>query len=464
MLKLDNSYNKNNDKINNILANENFYISLSKIDNKKHYASVESALFGNSITNAFSTFLEIGELLKNENIDKRDRNVLSSYITTINAKKEIKKHFSITKDYNLKVNINYENDEKEVLDEIIKTYTNFVEKDVFYSNNNLIKNFSDLVNFSYNYFEVLEYNAKQKGIKKDIKVKFEDYMFSGLEYQIETNIEKITFDDIGGLEEAKKELKYLAKGLKNPKLYEEERIRFPKGFILYGPPGIGKTEIIKALANESGWPLKIINISNVLSKYYGESSKFLVRDLSGFGIKFLDELDTIGRARGMFTSEGSHTLVNTLNQFLNKYDPKTFFIGATNRIEDIDPAIKRAGRFDKIIKCSPPDKKGIIEIFNIHKKKAEDLSGKELFNKLNYENISEIMYGKGLVGADISEIIRRTLEKRVYDKIDGKKVNLISEKDIASEITNYERSEGDEEDKNIIIIKNGKNNNSNKPI
>jgi len=453
MFEIFNENKGNIEYINKRLNDERFYNVLNRIDSNPYFASVETAMLDKAISNGFATYLILQENLKKLNLDNNDKNIISSYVTAVNGKEEIKKYFSITKDFNLKLDIDYRKESKEVFDEILKTYTSHIEDEVTYTNNKHIKDLNDLINFSFHYFDTLESNAKQYELKKkDVKFDYNGLTFIGLEYNVKSNLEKVTFDDIGGLKEAKREFRYLAKGLKNPKLYKEEGIHLPKGVIIWGSPGVGKTELVKALAYETGWPLTYFNIASILSKYFGQSSKNLVNDSRGPGIKFYDELDTLGRARGMFTSEGMHTVVNTFNQILNEYNPNTFFIGATNRLEDIDPAIRRAGRFDKIIPCPRPDQEGIIEIFNIHKNKAEELAEKKLFSNLNYNTIARNMEMKMMAGADINEIIRRTLERRVYNKLDGKYPKLISTKSIMFEINRYERS------------KNGRNNTNTKTV
>ncbi len=451
-------YKEKEDIVNEKLYEKKFFQTLKVLDLKRYFTSLEAAMLNDAISNGFSRYLTTQESLKNKDIDEKDKNVFSTFVSAVIGKKNIEKYFSINKALDLKLEIDYRKGEDEVFKDIIGTYTTFVENEVLYpGKKETIKNIDDLVNFSYGYFDRLEKDAKENRLKKDINSKYDELVFSGLSYGIKDDKEKITFADVGGLKEAKEYLYYISKGLKNPKLFEEEGLKPPKGAIIWGQPGVGKTLLAKALAYESGLPFKSISISAIVEKYYGEPSKKIAEEMRFGGIVMFDELDTLARARGYSTNEGTSMIVNTINQVMNE-ENETFYLGATNKPEDIDPAIKRAGRFDKIIECKRPDKMEIIDIFKIHKNYAEKLANKKLFRNIDYDIISGSMGRKRMVGSDINEIIKRSLEvERYFRKIDGKKQRMVTTDSILKEIHKYERTKEKYQENNILVIKNGRN-------
>lgn len=445
-----------NDYIKKRLNDEKFYHVLNNFAKNKFFPSVESAMLNNAITNGFATYLHVNEKLKEKNINKKDKNIMSSLITAVIGKQNIKNYFSIKNNINLKLDTDYEKEKDEIFEDILRTYTTFVSDEILNSKNkNTIKDFDDLVDFSYEYFDTLEKDAKKNKLEEELTIKYKNLIFSGLNYGIKEDKDKITFDDIGGLKEAKEYLYYISKGLSNPKMFEEEGLKPPKGVIIWGPPGVGKTLVAKALAYESGLPFKDILISNIVNKWYGEPSKKIAEEMKFKGIVMFDELDTLARARGSYTNEGTSMVVNTINQVMNEENPGTFYIGTTNKLEDIDPAIKRAGRFDKIIECKRPDKKSIVDIFKIHKNYSEKLANKKLFKDIDYDIIAGSMERKKMVGSDINEIIKRTLEvERYFRKIDGKKQKMVTTNSILNEINRYERTKETYQEKNMVVVKN----------
>ena len=192
---------------------------------------------------------------------------------------------------------------------------------------------------------------------------------------------KVTFEDVAGVDEAKDELKEVVAFLKNPKDYGRLGGRLPKGVLLVGPPGTGKTLLARAVAGEAGVPFLSINGSEFVEMFVGVGAA-RVRDLFDQARKlapaiiFIDELDALGRARGAYGVGGHDEKEQTLNQLLvelDGFDSSTglILIGATNRPEILDPALLRAGRFDRQVLVDRPDKKGRIEILNVHLKKVK---------------------------------------------------------------------------------------------
>ena len=192
---------------------------------------------------------------------------------------------------------------------------------------------------------------------------------------------KVTFDDVAGVDEAKLELQEVVLFLKDPKTYGRLGGRVPKGVLLVGPPGTGKTLLARAVAGEAGVPFFSINGSEFVEMFVGVGAA-RVRDLfeqarqKAPAIIFIDELDALGRARGLSpVGGGGHDeKEQTLNQLLAEldgFDPSTglILLSATNRPEILDPALLRAGRFDRQVLVDRPDRTGRVQILNIHLRK-----------------------------------------------------------------------------------------------
>ncbi|HWS75244.1 MAG TPA: ATP-dependent metallopeptidase FtsH/Yme1/Tma family protein, partial [Quisquiliibacterium sp.] len=197
---------------------------------------------------------------------------------------------------------------------------------------------------------------------------------------METDI-KVTFDDVAGVDEAKQELQEIVGFLKDPRSHSRLGARIPKGILLVGPPGTGKTLLARAVAGEAGVPFFSINGSEFVEMFVGVGAA-RVRDLfeqarqRAPAIIFIDEIDALGRARGAFGLGGGHDeKEQTLNQLLAEldgFDPSggLVLLAATNRPEILDPALLRAGRFDRQVLVDRPDKRGRVQILNVHLKKV----------------------------------------------------------------------------------------------
>jgi cell division protease FtsH len=219
---------------------------------------------------------------------------------------------------------------------------------------------------------------------------------------------KVTFKDVAGVDEAKEELQEIVAFLKNPERYGVLGARVPKGVLLVGPPGTGKTLLAKAVAGEAGVPFFSINGSEFVELFVGIGAA-RVRDLFEQArqkapcIIFIDELDALGRARGIGPIEGgSDEKEQTLNQLLAEldgFDPSSgvVILSATNRPEILDPALLRAGRFDRQILVDRPDKVGRLQILNVHIRKVKLDPGVKL------EDVAALT--TGFTGADLANLI-----------------------------------------------------------
>src|SRR3990167_9045077 len=193
--------------------------------------------------------------------------------------------------------------------------------------------------------------------------------------------QRVTFNDVAGAKEAKEELIEIVDFLKNPKKFLEIGARIPKGVILMGASGTGKTLLARAVAGEAGVPFFSISGSEFVEMFVGVGASRVwglfdqARKLAP-AIIFVDELDALGRARGAYPMAGGHDeKEQTLNQLLSEmdgFDPGAglVLLAATNRPEILDPALLRAGRFDRQVLVDRPDKKGRIDILRVHLKKA----------------------------------------------------------------------------------------------
>jgi cell division protease FtsH len=220
---------------------------------------------------------------------------------------------------------------------------------------------------------------------------------------------KITFADVAGVDEAKEELREVVSFLKDPASYGRLGAHVPKGVLLVGPPGTGKTLLARAVAGEAAVPFFSISGSEFVEMFVGVGAA-RVRDLfeqarqHAPAIVFIDELDALGRARGTIFpgGGGNDEKEQTLNQLLSEldgFDPSTgvVLLAATNRPEVLDPALLRAGRFDRQILVDRPDKKGRVDILRVHIGKIK------LASDVRLEDVAALT--PGFTGADLANLV-----------------------------------------------------------
>ncbi len=226
----------------------------------------------------------------------------------------------------------------------------------------------------------------------------------------------ITYEDIGGLhEELMRVREMIELPLKHPELFERLGIDPPKGVLLYGPPGTGKTLIAKAVANEAGANFYSIQGPEIMSKYYGQSEerlreKFEEAQKNAPSVLFIDELDSIAPRREEVTGEVERRVVAQLLTLMDGLSGRgqVIVIGATNREDAIDPALRRPGRFDREIEIGVPDREGRKEILQIHTR-GMPFEGSEEDRDALLEGLANITHG--FVGADLAALAREAAMK-----------------------------------------------------
>ncbi len=253
---------------------------------------------------------------------------------------------------------------------------------------------------------------------------------------------KVRWENIGDLEDVKQQLREVVEWpLKNPKDFEKLGIKPPKGIILHGPPGTGKTLLAKAVANEAEANFIAVKGPELISKWVGESEKH-IREIfrkarqAAPTIIFFDEIDSIASARGRGLDSG--VTERMVNQLLTELDgieelEKVVVIAATNRLDMVDPALLRPGRFDRIIEIPMPDEKARLEIFKVHTRKmplSKDVKLEELAKET-----------EGFTGADIEAVCREAAMNALREaKAKGKEVKEVKKKHFEEAIKKVKES------------------------
>src|ERR687895_1350284 len=251
----------------------------------------------------------------------------------------------------------------------------------------------------------------------------------------EQAVPTITYEDIGGLrDEVTKVREMIELPLRHPELFKRLGVEAPKGVILHGPPGTGKTLLAKAVANETNANFYTIGGPEIMSKFYGESEErlrniFQEAEKNAPSIIFIDELDSIAPKREEVSGEVERRIVAQLLSLMDglKARGKVVVIGATNRINAIDPALRRPGRFDREIEIGVPDRDGRLDVLQIHTR------GMPLAKDVDLDRLADISHG--FVGADLQALakeaamraLRRVLPEinLSADSIPGETINKI---------------------------------------
>ncbi len=261
--------------------------------------------------------------------------------------------------------------------------------------------------------------------KSDFKEALKEVQPSALR-EVLVQVPDIKWDDIGGLESAKQELQEAVEWpLKYPESFEKFGVRPPRGVLIYGPPGTGKTLLAKAVANESDANFIAVKGPELLSKWVGESEKgvrevFRKARQTAPTVIFFDEIDSIASTRGGSSTDSGVTQ-RVVNQLLTEIDgleelQDVAVIAATNRVDIIDPALTRPGRFDRHVKVDDPDENARVAIFKVHTTNmplADDVDLQVLAKRTD-----------GFVGADIEAVCREAVMLTLRESLESEKVDM----------------------------------------
>jgi transitional endoplasmic reticulum ATPase len=256
-----------------------------------------------------------------------------------------------------------------------------------------------------------------------------------------TQAPDVTYEDIGGLDDELEQVREMIElPMRHPELFQQLGIEPPKGVLLHGPPGTGKTLMAKAVANEIDAYFTTISGPEIMSKYYGESEEqlrevFEEAEENSPAVIFIDEIDSIAPKRGETSGDVERRVVAQLLSLMDGLDERgeVIVVGATNRVDALDPALRRGGRFDREIEVGVPAKDGRLEILQVHTR------GMPLAEEIDLEQYAESTHG--FVGADIEQLAKEAAMnalRRVRPDLD-----LEAEEIDAETLEQLEVTEGD---------------------
>jgi proteasome regulatory subunit len=272
--------------------------------------------------------------------------------------------------------------------------------------------------------------------------------FGDLTGRVEVRVRPDTsFEQIGGLGEAKLAVRGFVTALTDPERYKQWGITPPKGMLIYGPPGTGKTLLARALATEAGAVFYHLRLMNLTSKF-GPNTGELIQEILGVakeqgrGVIFLDEADALslehllpsGQSR-----EASARLVAALCEKLDGLEPfsRLVVVAATNRTDALDPSLVAPGRLDRLVEVSLPDGPAQQQILRLARAQAEQAAGRRLVADLEYGSVLPPM--GGMSGAEIAEVLRRALEQKVQAAGQVQDQSLVTTQDLLQQIDAYRR-------------------------
>ncbi len=257
----------------------------------------------------------------------------------------------------------------------------------------------------------------------------------------------VSFNQIGGLAEAKAVVRSFATALSNPELYRNWGITPPKGVLIYGPPGTGKSMLARALATEAGaifYHLKLLNLTSKFGPNTGELLQEImaVAKEQGKGVLFLDEADALSLEHLLPAAQAREASARLVAALCEKLDGIAAFsrlvvVAATNRTDSVDASLVQPGRLDRLVEVTLPDGPAQQEILNLTCARAEAAAGRRLVADVDYRSVLPPM--GGMSGAEIAEVLRRALEQKVHAAGQGRDNGLVTTHDLLQQIDAYRR-------------------------
>src|SRR3989441_5162185 len=275
--------------------------------------------------------------------------------------------------------------------------------------------------------------------------------FGDLTGRVETDIRpSVSFDDIGGLVHAKATVRGFAHALTSPDLYQQWGITPPKGVLLYGPPGTGKSKLARALATSAAAIFYHVKLFNLTSKFAANTGELLQEILriamsEGKAVLFLDEAEALSLEHLLpppQAREASARLVAALCEKLDAMEPSTrvLVVATATRTDALDPTLVAPGRLDHLIEIALPDTDDQREILELIRVRTEKNAGRQVFAPIDYDKVLPVM--GGMSGADISVILRRTLEAKVHAVAAGTPPSLVTTENVLDAIDGYKGVRG----------------------
>jgi ATP-dependent 26S proteasome regulatory subunit len=275
--------------------------------------------------------------------------------------------------------------------------------------------------------------------------------YGDLTGRLETKIRPdVSFDEVGGLRQAKAALGGFRNALTAPELYQQWGIEPPRGVLLYGPPGTGKAMLARALATAAEAIFFRLRLLNVTSKFGANTAELLQEILriaigEGRVVFLMEEVDALSLDHLLpppQAREASARLVAALCEKLDAMESsaRVLIVGSTSRTDALDPALVAPGRLDHLIEITLPDAADQQKILGLLQAKTEKQAGRPLFEPVDFRTLLPLM--GGMSGADISEILRRALEVKVQRAADGGPTTLVSTADLLEAIDGYKRVRG----------------------